>query len=95
MPPKSTLFMLVGSQLWGWFDPGQQPNNHTAAHSLHSLVRRGGNGRKAKRLLHQETDTLIGEAKAVHASKTKKGINSLPLAGRRLNASWEPGPQHG
>lgn len=80
---KSTLFMLVGSQLLGWFDAGQQPNTDTAAHSFQSPVRHRGN-RKAKRLLHQDSDSLIGEAEAVHASKAKRAIHSLPTGSRQI-----------
>lgn len=47
-----------------WVDPSQQQSTHTAAGW-------GENRRKATRLVDQDKDSLIGETKAVHASKTK------------------------
>jgi len=39
---------------------------------------------KVRKLVNSDEDSLIGKAKAVHASKTKLGTHSLPPIGRRM-----------
>ena len=87
------LHMLLGCVIstdphWllSWFNPSQQlgptqPLTHTPSHPTP-----GGVGKKIRRvkvrnLVAWDKDSLIGKAKAVHASKAKRGIHSpLPIS---------------
>lgn len=44
--------------------------------------------------MDQVKDSLIGEAKAVHASKTKELVYDLPWVVRCPPTSWKVEPEH-
>lgn len=68
-------------KVW-WVDTSKQLSTHPSAGSGHN------------ELMDQVKDSLIGEAKAIHASETKEFVYYLPWVVRCPATAWKVKPDH-
>lgn len=73
-----------------WIVTGQQPDTHTAAHSLSSLTGWGDNHRKVTRLIHWDK-SLIEKQKL--PPKAKQSKNSFTISYQQADAQSLPQKQ--
>lgn len=80
--------------MW-WVYPSEQPHTHSTSGALPSLVEWGENRRKVERLVTQDHDSVIRQAKTAPASEMKREIY-LPLSISRQMSSYvlESSRQH-
>lgn len=70
-----------------WVNSSKQLSTHTSAGSRH-------NRKKVSEPMDEIKDSLTGEAKAVHASKTKEFVCYLPWVDRCPATPWKVEPEH-